>query len=175
MCVTLWRLPPVYVGSLRARTRRNSIVESCKGHSTLPTKPFSHLKTQWDLHYMNTHNLCGSAFGNGEALFENLQLITGLLLSTGDLVQTYQEPIGYSVMFFVDAICQQYFIPILQKIQHFLSHKQSFMFSFMQSNQNFIVGKHSTMVENHIEKPWCCLLEKIFDFSSYEDNIEISK
>ena len=87
-----------------------------------------------------------------DALFQNLQLITGLLLSTGDLVQTYQEPIGYSVMFFVDAICQQYFIPILQKNQHFLSHIQSFMFSFMLSNQNIIFGKHSTIVENSIEK-----------------------
>ena len=58
-------------------------------------------------------------------------------------------------MFFVDAICQQYFIPILRKFQHFPSHKQSFMFSFMYSNQQFIVGKHSTMVENHIEKTWC--------------------
>ena len=44
MCITLWRLLPVYVGSLRARTRRNSIVESCTGHSTLPPKPFGHLK-----------------------------------------------------------------------------------------------------------------------------------
>ena len=68
MCITLWLLLPVYVGSLRARTRRNSIVESCKGHSTLPPKPFGHLKNQRDTHYMNTHNLCGSAFGNGETM-----------------------------------------------------------------------------------------------------------
>ena len=56
------------VGSLRAQTRRNSILASCKGHSTLPTKPFGHLKTQRERHYMNTHNLCGSAFGNGEPM-----------------------------------------------------------------------------------------------------------
>ena len=49
------------------------------------------------------------------------------------------------------------------------------MFSFMQSNQNFIVGKHSTMVENRIENTWCRMLEGIFDFSSFENNIEISK
>ena len=96
MLVTLWRLPSIFVGSLslglRTRTRRNSILESCKGHSTLPPKPFSHLKTQRDTHYMNTHNLCGSAFGNGETimnvLFQNLQLFAGLLSSTGDLVQS---------------------------------------------------------------------------------------
>ena len=78
-------------------------------------------------------------------------------------------------MFFVDAIRQQYFIPIIRKLQHFLSQIQSFMFSFMQSNQNFIIGKHSTMVENSIENTWCRMLEGIFDFSSFENNIEISK
>ena len=40
----------------------------CKGQSTLPTKPFGHLKTQWETHYMNTHNLCGSSFENGEPM-----------------------------------------------------------------------------------------------------------
>ena len=78
-------------------------------------------------------------------------------------------------MFFVDTICQQYFIPILQNFQHFLSQIQRSMFSFMQNKQTFIVGKQSTMVENCKEKPWCCMLEEIFDFSSFEDNIEISK
>ena len=35
---------------------------------TLPPKPrpVGYLKTQWDTHYMNTVNLCGSTFGNGE-------------------------------------------------------------------------------------------------------------
>ena len=81
-------------------------------------------------------------------------------------------------MFFVNAICQKYFIPTLPKFQHFLSQVQSFLFSFMQtlqSNQNIIVEKHPTMVENLIEKTWCSMLEGIFDFSSFEDNIEISK
>ena len=64
-------------------------------------------------------------------------------------------------MFFADAICQQYFIPILRKFQHFLSQIQSFMFSFMQSNQIFIVGKHSTMVKNSIVNTWCRMLEGI--------------
>ena len=30
---------------------------SCKGHSTLPPKPFGHLKNQRETHYMNRHNL----------------------------------------------------------------------------------------------------------------------
>ena len=47
------------------------------------------------------------------------------------VVQTCKKPSGYQVMFFVDAICQQYFIPIPQKFQHFLlSHIHSFIFSF---------------------------------------------
>ena len=53
---------------------------------------------------------------------------------------------------FVDAISQQCFIPILRKFQHFLSRIPSFMFSYKQSNQNFIVGKHSTMIKNRVEK-----------------------
>ena len=53
------------------------------------------------------------------ALFQGLQLITRLLSSTVNLVQTYQKPIGYQVMFFVGAICQQNFSPILGKFQHF--------------------------------------------------------
>ena len=84
-------------------------------------------------------------------------------------------------MFFVDAICQQYFIPIPSKISA-LSQSEShtstmpgFMFSFTQSNQNFIIGKYSTMVEIRIENTRCSMLEGIFDFSSFEDNIEISK
>ena len=40
---------------------------------------------------------------------------------------------------------------------------------------NCILGEHWTLVENHIETTWCCILEKDFDFSSYEDDIGISK
>ena len=80
-------------------------------------------------------------------------------------------------MYFVDAICQQYFIPILW--QHFLIQTQSFMFSFMQTTQILWLGNiqtcHFNMVENSIEKTWCSMLEEIFDFSSFEDDIEISK
>ena len=59
---------PFSVGSLRAQTRRNYILESCKGNSTLPPKPFCHLKTQRDTQYMNTLSLCGRAFWNGEPM-----------------------------------------------------------------------------------------------------------
>ena len=140
MCVTLWHLPPVYVGSLRARTtgRRNSILESCKGSSTLPPKPFRPFRSLKNSvrHKLYEHPqpLWQSIREwRTDALFQNLQLITLLQgpSSTADLVQTYQKPIGYQVMFFVDAICQQYFIPILRKFHHFLSQIQSFMFSFM--------------------------------------------
>ena len=49
------------------------------------------------------------------------------------------------------------------------------MFSFVQNNQKFIIGKHANMVENCIlEKTWYCIFEEIFDFSSFEDIIEIS-
>ena len=80
----------------QARTRRNCILESCKGDSTLPPEPFGHLNNQRDTHCMNTLNRCGSAFGKcrTDALFQNLQLITGLLSSTVNL-QPYQKPIGY--------------------------------------------------------------------------------
>ena len=37
-------------------------------------------------------------------------------------------------MFFADAICQQYFIPILRKFQHFISQIQSFMSFSMWNN-----------------------------------------
>ena len=62
-------------------------------------KPFSHLKTQWDTHYMNTLNLWQS-FREWQTneLFQNFQLITLLLSSTVVLVQTYQKPIGYYVL-----------------------------------------------------------------------------
>ena len=54
-------------------------------------------------------------------------------------------------MFFVDAICRQYFIPTLQ--QHFLSQIQSFMFSITSCKATkFNVDKHSTMVEICIER-----------------------
>ena len=46
-------------------------------------------------------------------------------------------------MLFVDAICQQYFILILRKNQHFLSQIQSFLFSFLQSNQNYAMQHES--------------------------------
>ena len=98
------------MGSFRALTRRNFILECCKWKSTLPRKPLCQLKTQRETPSLYNHPqpLCQRfREWRTDARFQNLQLITRLLSSTVDLVQTYQEPVGYSVMFFVDAICQQ--------------------------------------------------------------------
>ena len=76
-------------------------------------------------------------------------------------------------MFFVDAICQQYFVLIFRKFQHFLSQKQSFMFSFMQNNQNFIIREHSNMVDIMLHawrNFWLLLI-----WGQIEDNIEIPR
>ena len=113
----------------------NSILESCKGNSTLPPKQLAPFKTQ------------------------NFQLITGLLSSTLNLVQTYQKLVGYKVMFFVTvdaAIRQQYFSPRHPSKVSALSKSDTklyFLLHVKQPKKN--LGKHSTMEENGIEKTSC--------------------
>ena len=78
--------------------------------STLPPKPFGYLnfevlKNQRDTLYEHLE-LLWQRFREWQtdALFQILQLITVLLSSSINLVQIYQKPIDYQVMFFVDAI-----------------------------------------------------------------------
>ena len=151
--ITSWRLPSISVGSLRARTRRNFILESCKGNSALPPKPFGHLKIQWDpapvtVTVTMTHTIWtprppeplpgngGRAFGDGKpmhALSRSSAHHTAPFKhcrSSSNLPETYWLLSNvFSWCCHMSTIFHSH--PRLRKIQHFLSQIQSFMLSFM--------------------------------------------
>ena len=124
--LSLWCPSSISVGSLRARTRGNSTLVISKGSSTLPTKPFSHLKTQRKTQYKFNYQLCTNFAvalrqWRTDALFQKFQLISVFISSTADFVQTYQKHIFNQVKLSFGYVCHNHLIPIMWKFCHFLN------------------------------------------------------
>ena len=156
---TLWRLPPAAVGSLRARTRRNSILESSKGHSTLPPKPFSHLK-------INERPSRGTLYKHPVSPTTSVAALSGKVnrCALSESSAHHRAPFKHcrpssnlpeTCWLLSNFLCWCHMSTMFHshpsKISA-LSKSNTKLYVLLHAKQpKFIIGKHSTMVENRTE------------------------